>query len=85
MFVVNCAASIALGAAQVKPRLFRKNGQKGNGPSKSRGRGRRNDAALTAGSVSPDRWEILGRFDHALSGDRLPLIAGGEGIRRCRR
>jgi hypothetical protein len=36
--------------------------------SKSRGRRRKTNAApSTSGSVSPDLWEILGRFDRALS------------------
>jgi hypothetical protein len=40
----------------------------GEDPSKSPRRRRKSDPApTTAGSASPDLWEILGRFDEALS------------------
>jgi hypothetical protein len=49
-------------------RKLKKAGREGLGQGGSRGRGQRNDAAASgAGSVSPDLWEILGRFDQGLS------------------
>jgi len=46
--------------------LRAKDGRKGVGEGKSRGR-RKGTVPAAAGSVSPDLWEILGRFDQALS------------------
>jgi hypothetical protein len=46
--------------------LKAKDGRKGVGEGKSRGR-RKGAVPAAAGSVSPDLWEILGRFDQALS------------------
>lgn len=49
-------------------RSLRKDGHKAVGPGGSRGRGRRSVAvASAAGPVGPSFWEILGRFDRALS------------------
>jgi hypothetical protein len=49
-------------------RSLRMDGHKAVGPSGSRSRGRRSAAvASLPGPVGPNLWEILGRFDRALS------------------